>query len=307
MSRLNRLVFLCAGLLASAPAGARAQTATAVPTNQPAGAVTNAAPRTFQVKGVIKELKPDGKTALIAHEAIPDYMGAMTMEFEVRDTNELRGLRAGDTVTFRMLVTDKEGWIDHVAKSGTVLVTDASTRPLVHVVRDVPRLKEGDELPDYHFTNELGKVVSTAQLKGRAFAFTFFFTRCPYPTFCPFLSNSFQEAQKKLLAMTNGPTNWTLLSISFDTENDSPAALKDYAARYNYDPAHWSFLTGDLSDITAIGDQVGEVFGRDPSGGINHNLRTVVVDTQGRITSIIIGNTWTVDELVEEIVKAAKK
>jgi cytochrome oxidase Cu insertion factor (SCO1/SenC/PrrC family) len=65
-------------------------------------------------------------------------------------------------------------------------------------------------------------------------------------------------------------------------------------------------LTGDLNDITTIADQVGEYFGRDATGSINHNLRTVVVDAKGRIQTIIIGNTWTSDELVAELVKAAK-
>src|SRR5690349_17225421 len=124
---------------------------------------TNAASTNLQyyaAKGVIKELKPDGITAVIAHEAVSNYMPAMTMPFEVRNTSELRGLRVGDAVDFRICVTDKEGWIDQVTKSGTVIVTDNSTRPLVHIVRDVPILKEGDLLPDYQFTNELGQVVN---------------------------------------------------------------------------------------------------------------------------------------------------
>ena len=45
----------------------------------------------------------------IQHEEIPGYMEAMTMSFDVRhDTNELAGLKAGDRVTFRMLVTESD-------------------------------------------------------------------------------------------------------------------------------------------------------------------------------------------------------
>jgi len=82
--------------------------------------------------------------------------------------------------------------------------------------------------------------------------------------------------------------------------------LKAYAGRYgNYDPAHWSFLTGDLTEITAMADQVGESFWHD-GPGITHNLRTVVVDAQGRVQRIIPENKWTSDELVAEMVKAAQ-
>ena len=105
--------------------------------------------------------------------------------------------------------------------------------------------------------------------------------------------------------MTNVPANWHLVSISFDPEFDTPDILKTYATMRNYDPAHWSFVTGDLEQLTTLGDEFGEYFGHDPSGGINHNLRTVIVDARGRIQRIIPGNTWTSDDIVAEILKAA--
>jgi len=259
----------------------------------------------FQVKGVVKELQPDGKTIVIKHEEVPNYMPAMTMPFEVKSTNELRGLRPGDAVAFQMIVTDADAWIDHIAKLNAAQPAEPPPRPALRLARDVDPLKTGDLLPEYHFTNELGQAVSTRQFKGQALVFTFFFTRCPYPTFCPLMANNFEETQKKLLALPHGPANWHMLSISFDPEFDTPALLKAYADRYNYNPEHWNFVTGALIDVTAIGDQVGEYFGHDETGAVVHNLRTVVVDAQGRVQKIIPENKWTSDELVAEIVKAA--
>jgi protein SCO1/2 len=94
------------------------------------------------------------------------------------------------------------------------------------------------------------------------------------------------------------------MSISFDPEYDTPATLKAYADLRDFNPARWDFVTGDLADLTAFGNQFGEYFGHDGAGGINHNLRTVVVDARGRVQRIIQGNTWTSDELVAEILKA---
>lgn len=275
----------------------------------PVVAASTSAPGTnqqvFQVKGVVKELKPDGKTVVIKHEEVPNYMPGMTMPFEVKSTNELRGLQPGDAVTFRMTVSDTDAWIDHITKSTIPKPAEQPSRATFRQVREVDSLKVGDLLPEYHFTNELGQAVSTSQFKGQALAFTFFFTRCPYPTFCPFLSINFAAAQKKLLTLPQSPTNWHFLSISFDTDFDSPAVLKAYAKRYDYNPAHWSFVTGEWIDITAIAEQVGEYFGHDESGGVTHNLRTVIVDAQGRVQKILPNNKWTSDELVAEIVKAA--
>ena len=257
----------------------------------------------FQVKGVVQEIKPDGKSAVIKHEEIPNYMAAMTMEFETKNTNELRGLKAGDAISFRMIVTGDDGWIDQVKKLN-VPPTEPPSRGTFRRVRDVEPLNVGDLLPEYHFTNELGNAVSLKELKGKALAIDFIFTTCPFPTMCPRLSQNFSETQKTLKEMPNAPTNWHLLTISFDPEKDTPAVLKNYAGRFGYDPQHWSFLTGDLMEITAIAEQFGQMFWRE-GGSISHNARTVVIDADGKVQKIIPENKWTSDQLVEEILKAA--
>jgi cytochrome oxidase Cu insertion factor (SCO1/SenC/PrrC family) len=84
--------------------------------------------------------------------------------------------------------------------------------------------------------------------------------------------------------------------------------LKSYAKRYSYDPAKWNFLTGELIDITAITEQFGLLFWRpDPKEvtGISHNLRTVVIDAQGKVHKVFTENSWKVDDLVTEMIKAA--
>jgi protein SCO1/2 len=259
--------------------------------------------KTFLVKGVVKELKPDGKTAVIKHEEIPDYMAAMTMPFEVKDPKELNGLKPGDAISFRMIVTEDEGWIDRISKLNKE-PEQAPSRETLRVVRDVEPLKVGDLLPDYHFTNELGQAVSLSQFKGQALALTFIFTSCPFPNFCPRMASNFAEAAKKLSATQNAPKNWHLLALSFDPANDTPARLKTYAEVQHYDPKQWSFLTGDLIDITAITEQFGQQFWHDGTT-ISHNLRTVVIDARGRIQKIFPENKWTSDELAQELTQAA--
>ena len=275
---------------------------------QPSKVVSQPQPsrQLFQVKGVIVELHPEEKSVRIKHEAIPGYMDAMTMSFDVRDTNELVGLESGDTVTFRMTVTDTDGWIDQIKKLNIPRVSTLPTTGPFRLVRDVEPLNVGDPLPEYHFTNQLGEPMSLSQFRGQALGITFLFTRCPYPTFCPLMASNFEQVQKRLLATPNALTNWHLLTISFDPEWDTPPRLKSYAERFHYDPQHWSFLTGELIDITAIAEQFGLQFWRDPDGsGINHNLRTAVVDARGRVQAILRENKWTPEELTVEILKAA--
>jgi len=266
--------------------------------------------QTFFVKGIVQEVMAERKKVKIAHEEIPDYMGAMTMTFDVKDAGELAGLQSGDEVSFRMIVTEKDGWIDQVKKLRAGVATPSNSPDSFRRVREVDPLNVGDVVPDYRFTNELCQAVSLSDFKGKAVAFTFIFTRCPFPTFCPRMSSNFDEAYKKLKAMPDASTNWHLLTLTFDPQFDTPAVLKAYARRYSYDPKHWSYLTGDLTDITAIAEQFGLLFWKpspnDPVG-ISHNLRTVVLDAERRVQRVFSENEWKAEELAAELMKAAGK
>lgn len=272
----------------------------------PEAAITN-----YPARGVVQAVRPDGRTVVIKHEEIPGYMMAMTMPFEAKPTNELAGVKPGDTVEFRLRVTAKDGWIDQLKILAPASATNAA--PATNAVApfrklpDVPELKLGDALPDYAFTNELGHAVHLADYRGQALAFTFIFTRCPFPTFCPRMSDNLSLAQKRLKATPDAPVNWRLLSVSFDPEYDTAERLAQYGRRFGQDPAHWSLVNGSFDQIERLAGHFGLYFGR--GVGIaeqNHNLRTVVVDTQGKVKQVLIGNEWSVDDLVTALTEAAK-
>lgn len=268
--------------------------------------------QTFFVRGVVKELKPDGRTVVIDHEEIPNYMAKMVMPFKVKDTNQLAGLGTNDQVHFRFTVAEFESWIDQVTKTGTAAAPVADpNRKNFRLVREVEVLKEGDALPAYTFTDQRGQPFRTADFRGRALALTFIFTRCPVPDFCPRMSLRFAQADKQLRALAGGPTNYHLLSLSFDVDHDTPPVLQNYAnivkAQHGADLGRWTFATGKLIDIDDITERFGLVFPRDAEKPVfNHNLRTVVIDAAGKVQKIFIGNDWKADDLVAELVKGAK-
>lgn len=280
----------------------------------PNGTSTNR--QVYRVKGLVKEvLSP--KRVKVAHEEIPGYMVAMTMPFDVKNTNELVGINKGDQITFDMVVTDDDGWIEHVARVGgptndapatsfaQTNKTASGTNEVLSFrrVREVEPLAVGDVMPDYPFVTEEGKPLRLSELKGQAVAFTFIFTRCPFPTFCPRMSSNFEKVAQEM--QKAGLTNWHLLSISFDPKFDTPERLKEHARKFQRDPEKWNFVTGEMIEIDAITEQFGLVFAN-RNGSIDHNLRSVIVDANGRIRDIYIGNEWPVAEFVDEFIQAAR-
>ena len=258
--------------------------------------------RTFSAQGVVKELAGDGQTVVIAHEAIPNYMGAMTMPFKVKEPGELAGLRTGDKVRFRLRITDTESWIEGITKIGTASVRN--TPGCSSTTGGTSWAKPRHPLLDYPFTNELGQPVRLSDFRGQALAVTFFFTRCPIPDYCPRLSKNFEEASEKLMAMPGGPTNWHFLSVTFDPEFDTPPVLKAYAERYHYNPKHWNFLTGPRDKISDLAEASGVKLER-TSGFISHNFRTLIVNAAGHLQMVFPMSGDLSDAIVAEVLKAA--
>lgn len=269
---------------------------------QPSGtAAARVEPQVFAVRGVVREIKPDGRTVVVKHEAITNYMAAMTMPFRARDTNKLTGVKAGDEITFRLSVTEDESWIDRVTRTGRLLPVDIEPAT---VATNAPGEFRLTTIPDFALTNEFGRPLSLHGFQGRAVALTFFFTRCPIPEYCPRLTKNFRGAIEMLKTLPDGPTNFHFLSISFDPV-DTPVLLRSYARQYRYDSNHWSFVTGNNEQIQELARGFG--VGITKEGGVyNHNFSTVIFDAAGRLQ-----NTWPIggdmtDQIVAEINKAAR-
>lgn len=266
----------------------------------------------YDARGVVLSLNPAESKVVIRHEEIPGYMMAMTMPFTVRGTNELEKIKAGDGIRFRMRVTETDGWIDQiqvVSNAAPASPAPAATKaapPGFHILPDVAELKPGDLVPNYAFTNQFGKRFDLESFRGQALAVTFIFTRCPFPTFCPRISEQFGKVQSLLQAERSAPTNWHLLSLSFDPAFDTPDTMKAYGERWKSDPARWTLATGAMDQIDPFATSVGLYFGRDVNvANMNHNLRTLVIAPDGRLQQVLAGNEWTPAELASAMSKAA--
>ncbi|MDR3460026.1 MAG: copper-binding protein [Verrucomicrobiae bacterium] len=260
--------------------------------------------KTYAARGIIRQISPDLRKATIKHEAIPGYMAAMTMDFTVRNTNELAGLAPDDEVTFQLAVTENDDWIEGL-KFVAHHVTEVADHTFTFHV-PTPELKPGDVLPDYEFTGEDGQPFRFSDFRGRAVAFTFFFTSCSLPEFCPRMNKNFAEARDLLRQQTNAPSNWQLISISFDPDFDKPAILAGFGNFYRAnDTNRWRFAAASTNTLAALSPKVDLHFWRE-AGSISHNLRTVVLDPVGKIYCQFDGNDWTPQELAAAIIKAAQ-
>jgi protein SCO1/2 len=286
------IIALAAGAIASSLALTRRSAATA-------RAGKAAATRTFQVNGRVREITPATKTVSVAHEAIPDYMPAMTMPLQVKDAALLDGLRAGDEIHFELSVTDDDSWISHLEKIGS---GNSGATDLAPVSAAPEELRKGDLVPDFALTDENGKSVRLSDFRGQAVVLTFIYTRCPLPNFCPLMSKNFQALQERLSKAFPGKCR--LLSVSIDPKFDRPEVLKGYAALYQADSRCWSFATGTEEQINEIASAFGLVHEQE-GGMISHNLRSALISPDRHLVHLWKSNVWTpyeVHRMIEESV-----
>ncbi|HEY4416327.1 MAG TPA: SCO family protein [Verrucomicrobiae bacterium] len=259
----------------------------------------------FSARGIVQQIAADRQQATIKHEAIPGYMMAMTMDFPVKDTNELNRIAPGDEITFKLVVNETNDWIERIQFVSHHI--GAVTNKTVVIPTADFDLKPGDLLPDGELTSETGQVVHFSDYRGKVLAFTFFFTRCPLPDFCPLMDRNFSNARQLLLNNPYAPTNWQFLSISFDPAFDTPEALANYARLYrNDDAGHWLFAAASTNVLANIAPRLDLVVMHEGLS-ISHNLRTVVLDPQGRIAKQFDGNKWTPQQLADAMREAAGK
>jgi len=262
--------------------------------------------RRFQVQGVVRHVDVANKVVRIAHEAIPNYMPAMTMPLPVRDIGLLKNVAAGDNVQFELSVTADDSWISHMDKIATDAAvmepTPGATASLEE--REAECIHAGESIPDFELQDQDGKKFHLHDFHGKAVVLTFIYTRCPLPNFCPLMSKNFAELQQRL--GKEFPNKYQLLSISIDPEFDRPEVLKGYSTRYQADTRDWTFATGDPASINFIAGLFGLYF-RKEGGLISHDLRTGLIGPDGRMVHLWKSNVWTPYEVHRMIQESGVK
>jgi len=268
--------------------------------------------RRYALRGRVVSVEADVSRVNVAHDDIPGFMPAMTMAFKIRPPGALAEVRPGDRIEATLVVTEAESWLEQirvVAQESVPQAPAAGTSGDAATGDAEPPAREahpGDPVPDVALLNQDGRSIRIRDYRGRALAITFIFTRCPLPEFCPRMSSRFAEVARALAGEPRLQSRTHLLSVSFDPAFDTPAVLQEYGARWApHGFAHWEFASGEEAEVRRLARGLGVFYEQDGEGGFVHNLRTVVVDPEGGVSRVLVGNEWSADDLVAALRAAA--
>lgn len=163
-------------------------------------------------------------------------------------------------------------------------VSDASAAADQLPMRDPDDLPVIQQLADFSMTNQLGETVRRADLLGQIWVADVIFTRCPGP--CAMMTTRMADLQATI------PDQWPVkfVSLTADTQYDTPDVLRKYAESYQADSQRWSFLHASKPAIVDLAVQNLKLIVLDKEQERQsaedlfiHSTTLALVDKQGRL------------------------
>ena len=255
--------------------------------------------REFPLTGEVLAVKPDRSEVQVKHDEVKGFMEPMTMWFNVKEPRLLDGIAPRDLIGATLVLTAEDSYLTAIRKTGSRPPGEASAPPPA----PAEILPIGAAVPDITFTDEAGQPRRLSSYRGTYTLLTFIYTRCPLPDYCPRMNAHFAAVQRGLQAAPPLGRNVRLLSVSFDPEFDTPARLAAKAGELGADPELWHFVTAPRADVDAFGAKLGLSVIREGADGSNitHNLRTVLLDRDGKLARTYNGKEWVPEEVVRDL------
>ena len=263
----------------------------------------------YDLHGKVVSVDRVKKSASIDHEAIPGFMGAMTMDFPIHEDWVWNELVPGVEIRGELVVdsTAKDPyWLEKISIVGAPV---PGQEPQASATPE----QIGKTVPDVTLTNQDGKKFTFADYRGKALAVTFIYRECPLPEFCIKMSKQFSEMANQIAADPVAKDKIRLLSISFDPERDTPEKLKQYGTGYLGSDAKddftvWQLAVGTDKEVRELADFFGLKYEKDANDNtqFNHSLVTAIVSPEGKVTKIFSGGSWMPEQVFEELKAIAR-
>ena len=153
------------------------------------------------------------------------------------------------------------------------------------------------------WTSDVGTETKLEVLKGRPQVLAMFFSHCEYA--CPILLHDMKRIEAALPESLKGQVDFVL--VSFDTERDTPVALKAFREKEKLPAKNWSLFTGQPDDVRELAALLGVNYQKDAKGQFAHSNLITILNADGEIAYQLQGLNQRVDDVVAVLEKETKK
>lgn len=162
--------------------------------------------------------------------------------------------------------------------------TDGFAAFTAETARRVALLRAPQPLPAVVLEDQDGRIFGLQDYRGRLLAVEFIYTRCI--TVCRTLGMAFKQIRDHVPQQALG-RDFALLSISFDTEADTPRRLKAYGDAFGADGKRWRVArVRNTAELKPLLDAFGIIVIPDGLGGFEHNAAIHLLGRDGKLALI---------------------
>jgi protein SCO1 len=137
------------------------------------------------------------------------------------------------------------------------------------------------------------------ELRGRPVVLSLVYTSCYHV--CSGLTLRLRETVKVAREALGGDT-FTVVTVGFDTPNDTPERMQSYARERGAIQPGWYFAATDGAGIERLATNVGFTYFPSPKG-FDHVTQTTILDARGRVVLQVYGEDFAPPLVVEPLKK----
>jgi protein SCO1 len=155
----------------------------------------------------------------------------------------------------------------------------------------------GRRVGDYQLTDQFGRPLSLASLRGRPVLISFVYTSCAFS--CPTLTSRL-NAVAKVARAALGADSFSIVTVGFDTRADDPERMRHFARERGIDMPGWYFAAADQATVDRLAADTGFVYAP-AAGGFDHFAQVTIVDGGGRVFRQVYGEDFEAPLIVEPL------
>ena len=162
---------------------------------------------------------------------------------------------------------------------------------------DLSQAAIGQSVGDYDFLDGSGKTIALESLRGKPLLISLIYTSCYHicPTVTTNLAKTIEIAREAL-----GDNSFSVLTIGFDTPEDTPDRMRLFAKQRNINIENWHFVSASAATIKHLSSDLGFSY-FSTGNGFDHMIQATLVDAEGKVYRQIYGMAPEPPALVEPL------
>ena len=150
---------------------------------------------------------------------------------------------------------------------------------------------------DAQWTDHRGDTYSLRDFSGEPVIVIMFYGNCTQV--CPILIKDAWRLYSSIDKSIRDSVN--VLAITFDTENDTPEVLHNYAEYEQLNIPGWHFMTSESAKVRSLAMMLGVQYTKKSDGHFAHTNLVTVLDKRGRIVKRVEGLNQPMEKAAEDI------